>query len=202
MMNIMTDMFNGVFNLMEKLKQYIGLKLSFYVTFVSCKLRGIRIGENNIFHGVPKIMRARTASISIGDNCNFISTSFSNILGVNRRCSIMATMDHASVTIGNGCGFSGVSIACAEKIEIGDHVRVGPNTIITDSDWHIEDIRSGGSSPVKIESNVWLGANVVVLKGVHIGQNALVAANSVVFKNIPPNCIALGNPCEVVFNPN
>ena len=104
----------------------------------------------------------------------------------------------ARVEIGNGCGFSGAVIGAALHIKLGENVRCGANTLITDSDWHSDDYRTGEDKPVIIEDNVWLGYGVKVLKGVHIGKNSLIGANSVVTKDIPANVIAVGNPCRVI----
>lgn len=54
------------------------------------------------------------------------------------------------------------------------------------------------TEPVYIGDNVWVGANVMILKGVSIGSNSVIAAGSVVTKDIPANCIAAGNPAKVV----
>jgi acetyltransferase-like isoleucine patch superfamily enzyme len=102
------------------------------------------------------------------------------------------------IQIGNDCGFSGTVIGCFSKIEIGDNVKCGANTLITDGDWHTDDPRSTPPRPIQIGNNVWLGVNVTVLKGVTIGENSLIGAGSIVTKNIPPNVIAAGNPCVVI----
>ena len=52
--------------------------------------------------------------------------------------------------------------------------------------------------PIVIEDHVWVGMNVMILKGVTIGEGAIIAAGSVVIKDIPENCIAGGNPCRVI----
>ena len=106
--------------------------------------------------------------------------------------------NYAIIKIGNNCGFSGTSISAFKSISIGDNVKCGANTFIMDSDWHPEDYRSGLSSPVIIEDNVWLGLNVVVLKGVKVGANSVIGANSVVTKSIPANVVAAGNPCKII----
>lgn len=54
------------------------------------------------------------------------------------------------------------------------------------------------SSPVVIEDDVWLGANVIVLKGVTIGARSIIGAGSVVTKSIPADCIAAGNPARII----
>ena len=106
--------------------------------------------------------------------------------------------EEAALEIGNNCGFSGTVIGAFTKIKIGNNVRCGANTLITDSDWHPEDPRVGPAKPVTIGNNVWLGINVVVLKGVEIGENTVIGANSLVTKNIPANVIAAGNPCKEI----
>jgi acetyltransferase-like isoleucine patch superfamily enzyme len=104
----------------------------------------------------------------------------------------------AIIEIGDNCGFSGTVIGAALHIKLGNNVRCGANTLITDSDWHTDDYRTGKDKEVIIEDNVWLGYGVKVLKGVHIGNNSLIGANSVVTKDIPANVIAAGNPCKVI----
>ena len=104
----------------------------------------------------------------------------------------------AEIHIGSGCGFSGTVIAAFKQIVLGENVICGANTLITDSNWHPEDPRSGSPAPVFIENNVWLGVNAIVLKGVRIGQNSVIGAGSVVTSDIPGNVIAAGNPCKVI----
>jgi acetyltransferase-like isoleucine patch superfamily enzyme len=70
--------------------------------------------------------------------------------------------------------------------------------LITDTDWHMDDPRTGPDAPVTIEENVWLGANVTVLKGVTIGENTLVATGSLVTRSLPPNVVAGGMPAKVL----
>jgi acetyltransferase-like isoleucine patch superfamily enzyme len=53
-------------------------------------------------------------------------------------------------------------------------------------------------SPVVIEDKVWIGFNVIILKGVRVGEGAVVAAGSVVTKDVPPYCVVAGNPAHVV----
>jgi galactoside O-acetyltransferase len=80
----------------------------------------------------------------------------------------------------------------------------GANSSISDTDWHPIDPISrnagdaGASSPVIIEHDVWLGANVMVLKGVTIGAGSTIAANSVVTKSIPSGVVAGGIPARVL----
>jgi len=104
----------------------------------------------------------------------------------------------AQIQTGSDCGFSGTVLAAFKRISLGENVICGANTLITDSDWHPEDPRSGVPAPIVIGDNVWLGVNATVLKGVNIGDNSVIGAGSVVTRDIPPNVIAAGNPCKVI----
>lgn len=162
------------------------------------RLRGIKLGFGISFYGRPKFKKAKSAIITIGKLCSFRSKSTSNLIGINRPCIISALSSDARLIIGNNCGFSGTVIGCFKEIRIGNNIKCGANTLITDSDWHSEDSRSSEPKPIIIEDNVWLGVNVTVLKGVTIGENSIIGAGSIVTKTIPPNVIAAGNPCKII----
>jgi acetyltransferase-like isoleucine patch superfamily enzyme len=78
-------------------------------------------------------------------------------------------------------------------------VMMAAGSYITDSDWHEmydRGQRAKGVFPVKIGDNVWLGDHCMVLKGVTIGENSVVAAGAVVAKDVPPNVVVAGNPAR------
>ena len=110
----------------------------------------------------------------------------------------------ARIEIADSCGFSGTAIVPDVEIVFGRNVWCGANTMITDSDSHPVDAQKrlagepGTAIPVRIEDNVWLGMNVVVLRGGTIGRNSVISANSVVTRSIPANVIAAGHPARVV----
>lgn len=158
----------------------------------------VHLGASCSFLGRPRFWRHPGSSIVIGSNCRFNSSPNSNLIGVNRPCMISTLNEEAELTIGEDCGFSGTVIACAQKIILGRNVRCGGNTLITDTDWHRDDPRTGPNAPVEIGDNVWLGINVIVTKGVTIGKNTFVAAGSIVTKSLPPNVIAGGIPAKVL----
>lgn len=160
-------------------------------------LSGAKFGKGSRFYGHPFIQKASRGSLWIGNNCTFRSTSTSNLIGINRPC-ILSVHNHAKLTIGDNCGFSGTVIGCFSQITIEDGVRCGANTLITDSDWHLDDPRSSKPRPIHIGQNVWLGVNVIIMKGVNIGENSVIGAGSVVTKDIPANVIAAGNPCKTI----
>lgn len=87
------------------------------------------------------------------------------------------------------------------QIYIGDNTMIAPNvTIIAASHPVSPSLRAEGygcNKPVYIGKNVWIASNVTVLPGVHIGDNSIIGAGSVVTKDIPENVIAFGNPIKV-----
>lgn len=92
-------------------------------------------------------------------------------------------------------------IAQDNSVTIGDNCLIGINVEILNSDFHpisIKDRHHGGgkSKDINIGDNVFIGNNVIILKGVTIGRNSVVANGSVVFDNIPENSIVRGNPAK------
>ena len=121
-------------------------------------------------------------------------------------------------TVGDFTLLNGALIMAEEKIEIGSHCLISWNVGIADSDFHpldpaqrLVDAQALApyfkdrprrpklkTAPVKIADNVWIGMNAVILKGVTIGENCVVAAGSVVTKGVEPNTVVAGNPAVVV----
>jgi acetyltransferase-like isoleucine patch superfamily enzyme/coenzyme F420-reducing hydrogenase beta subunit/lipopolysaccharide biosynthesis glycosyltransferase len=108
---------------------------------------------------------------------------------------------NAVLTLGNGYANTNVKIICSKSIEIGDAV-IAPDCYVIDSDYHTIRGKDGtvqnAPAPVKFGGHVWLGQNVTVLKGVTIGKGSCVGAKSLVTEDIPPNCLAAGNPAKVI----
>lgn len=95
-----------------------------------------------------------------------------------------------------------VTILDIAPVRIGDYVMIGPNTVITTVGHPLS--RRGRramlaqAQPVTIGSDVWLGGNCVILPGVTIGDNVVVAAGAVVTKDVPSNCVVGGVPARVL----
>lgn len=106
------------------------------------------------------------------------------------------------LSLGDYCSLSpGVRLIAAHNICIGESCILAANVYVTDADWHEHYHRvfpPGPTAPVRLERNVWLADGVRVLKGVTIGENTIVGAGAVVTRDLPPNCIAAGNPAKVV----
>ena len=163
---------------------------------------GVTLGDDCAFYGRTLFRRAPASSLAIGDRCIFRSAVWSNQVGVDRPCQLSTLQPGAHLLIGFDCGFSGTVLAAAESIVLGDRVVCGANVTITDTDWHgtlPEERRDGAkSAPVEIGDDVWIGLNALVLKGVRIGRRSVIAAGSVVTRDVPEGVIAAGNPAVVV----
>jgi acetyltransferase-like isoleucine patch superfamily enzyme len=185
------------------LKQNINSAICTIQIRILCAFTGINLGKNSKFWGKPILLKYPKSKITIGKNCRFRSNKESNLIGISKVCYITTHSKNAEICIGEGSGFSGVSIASMVSITIGKKVNVGANTLITDFDWHNispneRNLPVKGGMAIIIEDNVFIGYSTSILKGVTIGKNSVIGANSVVTSNIPANCIAAGNPCKVI----
>lgn len=87
-------------------------------------------------------------------------------------------------------------------IYIGDYTMLGPNVVIATAGHPLlPELREQGyqyNAPVRVGRNCWIGAGVVIVPGINIGDNAVIGAGSIVTKDVPANCLAVGNPCRVL----
>lgn len=110
--------------------------------------------------------------------------------------------DKAEVTIGDNCFFNhNCSLTAAENIVIGNQCMFANNFVVVDHDHDRKDgkiLKELVSAPVKIGNNVWCGANVTVLKGVTIGDGAVIAAGSVVNRDVAAYSVVAGVPARKI----
>lgn len=160
----------------------------------------VELGKHCVFH-VP-VRNDGAGVLSLGDR-NVFGSPASVRLG-NGGILIQARGPGARVQIGNENLFSNnVAIVAGELITIGNGCQIGDLVTVFDCDFHelnpATRCRSAGPTrPVRIGSNVWLGSRVMVLKGVSIGDNAVIAAASVVTHDVPANSVAAGVPAHVI----
>lgn len=106
----------------------------------------------------------------------------------------------AKLILGSGYINSFVNINCSESIKIGYGVAISENVIIRDSDSH--EIKSEAThvntKPIVIGNKVWIGMNVIILKGVTIGDGAIIAAGAVVNRDVPPKSLVGGIPAQII----
>lgn len=175
---------------------------------------GVDLGRSCQFVGTASLVRCRGSNITIGPNGRFLSSARSNRHGLNRPVMITTLRPGSEINIGSNVGMSGSVICAAQSVRIGDRVMLGANTTITDTDSHPINPKERQAShygldprladqatkvaPVIIADDVFVGMHAMILRGVTIGKGAVVAAGSVVTKDVPPGAIAAGVPARVV----
>lgn len=196
-----------LYRLLTKSTRKIREFFFFYFNRLIFYLSGIHYGKklritNHLYLNIDK-----RSQISIGNNFTFTSGEAFNPLCRNIRGAIYA-IKNAQIIIGNNVGISSACLWIHSSLKIGDNVKIGGDCIIMDTDAHSlnykerrifqDDFKNSKSSPIIIEDDVLIGARCIILKGVKIGKQSIIGSGSIVTKDIPPCCIAAGNPCKVI----
>lgn len=136
--------------------------------------------------------------LRIGDDCK-----------INARTSFVSSkvLDEPVLEIGDHSSIGWqVTISVAERVTIGRHVRIANNVLICDNPGHPLDAEARRTEPVtreqirpvRIDDDVWIGTGAMVMPGVHIGRGSVIAAGSVVTRDVPADVVAAGAPARVV----
>jgi acetyltransferase-like isoleucine patch superfamily enzyme len=157
--------------------------------------------------GFPIVYKTPGSRIVIGKNVTLVSDAKHNIAGINHPVILATLTSSAIIKIGDGSGCSG-SVLCAVKgIDIGNHVALGANCKIYDSDFHPvqpgkrlnqSSILDAKSAPVIISDHVWISEGALVLKGVEMGFGSVLSAKSVLTTNAKLLSVYVGNPAVFV----
>jgi acetyltransferase-like isoleucine patch superfamily enzyme len=161
-------------------------------------------GKNTVVKGT--IFKAdENAEVTIGDECLIEGT-------------LTTYTPNAKIIVGDQVFIGkGTLIGSAGNITIGNNVLISFDCLIQDTDTHHPNIELRKNDvkawmngkkdwsqvtvkTVRIDSGAWLGAKCIILKGVHIGENAIVGAGSVVTKNVEANTVVGGNPARLIKN--
>lgn len=180
----------------NQIEKWYNIKFHFNMWFHCIDASGVRVCS-----ACPSIDIHDEACVLLGKNIwinNFRFTSWF--------CKTKIVVGKgAKLSIGNNSGLNGVLLCCHDCITIGEHVNIGGGTRIYDTDFHPidwQDRRAGcgitKTAPVVIENDVFIGTGCIIGKGRRIGARSVIAAGSVVTKDIPADCIAGGNPCKVI----
>nr|WP_252728341.1 DapH/DapD/GlmU-related protein [Alteromonas sp. C1M14] len=90
-----------------------------------------------------------------------------------------------------------VTLLAQSPIEIGEGVFIGPNAVLSTYPLAINGVVSREIDKISIGHNAWIGANAIILPGVHVGCNAIVGANAVVYEDVPDNTVVTGAPASM-----
>lgn len=167
-----------------------------------CKYRKVMVGSNVDIVG--RIELQGHGMISLGNNVKIYSKWNKNPVGGGTGKTVLQTIGSGSISIGDNTGLSHVTIVSRVNVEVGSNVLLGGGVQLYDTDFHPincterEDSSKIKSLPIHVEDNVFIGANTIVLKGVTIGNGAVIGAGSVVTKNVPCREIWGGNPAKFI----
>lgn len=169
------------------------------------KFAGIKFGRRLRVSG--RIGLRIHGEVRIGEHFVCTSGNMVNAMGRNM-CSFINVHKDAVLTIGANTGMSSATIWCANRIEIGDNVKIGALVIITDTDAHSldyvqrrnpnTDAPNAKTAPIKIGNDAFIGASSIICKGVTIGERSIIGAGSVVTRSVPDDEIWAGNPARFV----
>lgn len=193
-------MFEAPFKVRNHVERILGLPWVRFTFLVA----GVRFGRRFRIFGAPILQRVANSEILFGDGLELRSTPRSNPLAPRSPCVFATREAGAVIRVGVDCGFSGAAIVAASRIEIGDRVMVGSNATIVDTDFHpLSPLARRTHArpvarPVRIEDDVFIGTQAMILKGVTVGRGAVVGAGAVVTRDVPPFTIVAGNPARVV----
>jgi acetyltransferase-like isoleucine patch superfamily enzyme len=166
---------------------------------------GLRVGKGARVRGRFCVIMHGEGEIVFGAEAHIISDYKRSTLGVWARSKFVA-FPGARIIVGDHVLMAGTTIVARKSVEIGEETLVSPNVFIVDSHFHNAWPPEGRSDmspieeaePVKIGRRVWIGLNAIILKGVTIGDNAVIGAGSVVTGDIPANTLAAGSPARVI----
>ncbi len=139
----------------------------------------------------------KPCTLWIGENAQLISKGFTMYEG-----AAVVVREGGTLTLGRNSYMNESLIQCANSITIGDNCAIAADVLIQDTDFHPILDENGNpkpvSKPIVIGDKVWICAKATILKGVTIGDGAIVAAGAVVKKDVPARCVVAGNPAKVV----
>ncbi len=169
------------------------------------KSKGFLFGKNCFVDGAPRVRMTKGAQVILEDDVTLISNPRHNPL-LEMPMAFQTLTANARIELKAHCGISGSRFVCCNRITIGEYTIIGPGTLLYDSEGHSYDKEIGWSGrsvrtgrPINIGKKCFIGARCIILSGVSIGDNCVIAAGTVVTQDIPAGHKAYGNPA--VYEP-
>lgn len=176
-----------------------------FLWLLELRMRGFQITLPITLVGQPICSRYPGSSISFGSGVALDSAIRSNRLGGFSPCVVRTVTPTARIQLGDRVGLSNSVIVAGNTIEIGQDTILGSGVMILDNDFHVMGTGfswvsecSTNSKPIKIGRGCFIGSRSMILKGVTLGDRAVIGAGAVVTKDIPAYSMAAGNPARIV----
>lgn len=172
------------------------------------RLKGADCGGKVQFLGRPIISRAPDSVMSFAEGVQVNSALRSNLIACFQPCVLRTVAAGARLELHKNVGISGAVLVSGSSIIVGEGTFIGSGAMILDNDFHAPvgewnwslECKTN-SRPIRIGRGVFIGARAIVLKGVTIGDRAIIGAGAVVSKDVPAHCIAAGNPAVIKQRP-
>lgn len=185
------------------------------------KIKHPRSASIRVLHRA-KVYIHKTAQIILGEHSSLMINEWNTHIPTSQPCSICMepntklvingqvtlcegakiTTKRGKVKINTHSYVNGATIDCSNSIEIGEYCAIAQGAIIKDSDEHAIVDKLGNKNeytqPIIIGNKVWIGTNAIILKGVAIGDGAIIAAGAVVTKDVPAHTLVAGVPAKVI----
>lgn len=165
---------------------------------IKFRVSGQRVIIGQFFEVVGRLEIRGPGTVIFGNKCRVVSSRLAPT-------TLFTHSPEALIKFGDRVLLTGTRFGCEQRIEVGDDAGLSDARIM-DTDFHALEVydqprynTAGASKPIVIGRNAWAGAGAMILKGVRIGENSVVAAGAVVAQNVPPNVVVFGNPARVVW---
>jgi len=155
--------------------------------------------------GRPLISVEPDSRLILSEGVRINSALRSNPLGCAQPSVLRTMAPKAELQLGPRVGISAAVLCAGMQITIGENTIIGAGALLLDNDFHVlqpdgtwKDEHVEGARPIKVGKSVFIGARAIILKGVEIGNNAIIGAGAVVTHNVPPSAIFAGNPAKEI----
>jgi acetyltransferase-like isoleucine patch superfamily enzyme len=167
--------------------------------------KGVECGKDVLFLGRPLISLAPDSHLILSAGVRINSALRSNPLGCFQPSVLRTLAPGAKLELGLRVGISAAILCAGKQITIGEDTIIGAGAMLFDNDFHAllsdgtwKDEYVEGARPIQIGRSVFIGARAIILKGVKIGDAAIIGAGAVVTCDVPPSTIFAGNPAKEV----
>ena len=170
---------------------------------LEAQIKGVQFEGRVMFAGRPLVSVADQSTFVVGRDVEVASALRATVLGCFQPCVLRTLAPGARLVLGDNAGLSAAVLCAGLSIEIGGGTLIGAGAMIIDNDFHVYSGQGwrtemqAGARPVKVGREVFIGARAIILKGVTIGDRAVVGAGAVVTRDVPSDHVAAGNPASV-----